>query len=249
MVVTGENFERHLKREHHLSPTDEVINEVKVLCASKSPYLSAITNELLPPISILPVYNGYKCSECPYYCEVLRRMEDHQSDSTHDGIDKCFVQRLPMGNATKFFGVTQLTSLTDFGLSSQQQINLVNVELKRLLIPSTRAPSNWKEQSIFYSQMGWHRPNEADPFPYVYEYSKIPERQEGSNNGNNNNNSDIADSDYELFEAFRLVYSLAMDSILDFDVSTRNRIKNGKETKVFTELEAKTKVSLSLNLF
>ncbi|KAG2181406.1 hypothetical protein INT43_008989 [Umbelopsis isabellina] len=93
--------------------------------------------ELLRVILGIPVYHGWRCKCCVYYCQSVRIMERHQSEQHQDEIldvvdraEPCRVQRLYRGLGSKYFGVSDVD---DNGENEEMQ----NVAATMLDEPST----------------------------------------------------------------------------------------------------------------
>jgi hypothetical protein len=101
----------------------------------------------------------------------------------------------------------------------------VNIELANILTPSVFMARSWKDNSLFYQQMGWHLPGTDDPYPNAYTLSSLPK-----------DDDELISSDYDTFTDFVFVYKSALNTVHEFDISVRNRLRSGKETKIFMEL-------------
>jgi hypothetical protein len=189
--------------------------------SSISNYLLPPTNELVEPIELFKVVNGFKCDDCPYYCQSKRTMDSHIIEMYHEGITECHVQRLPGRNSNQFFGVLgDIISEPSVEVNSNDLKNILN-EMKPILLVPELDENISEERSLFYTKLGWHDLNEVINIDTdFFSYATIP--------------TDKDDLDLELFNLYFNLYKERLITVNEYDITIRFRLT--EDNKVFMAL-------------
>lgn len=109
--VLGTAFDQHLRTKHSIGVSLANEEFVRSLCFRPDMAISVYrtpTMQLLPPVSFLPVKDGFRCPSCAYYTTTSKSMKKHLAGSHRGEVliqRSCKVQTLVNSSYKSFFGV------------------------------------------------------------------------------------------------------------------------------------------------
>lgn len=112
IICLGKTFVRHLRAEHNESVSRDEEDLVTQICYSTKSIYRIKTDQLLTPISWLPIYDGYRCLCCPSYAISFKHIRFHCKLNHGDPnlMMKSKIQTLSKINIC-YFGVEDVSDL------------------------------------------------------------------------------------------------------------------------------------------
>jgi Orsellinic acid/F9775 biosynthesis cluster protein D len=173
MAVPRQYLRRHLASNHHISRSltwlDHALEPYSITPLNQlEMYLEEVGEALVEPVQGLPIRDGMKCSQCPYYGVTRDIMNKHYKtkhpECSRDMVP-CKVQTLFGGTFKKYFGVKvtdksrvehDMSSITSAWHSYQQGV-IVDEESNtaRLMITAV-IPDDFDLLDPFIVQSRWY---------------------------------------------------------------------------------------------